>query len=340
MGVLTPKLVSVFEDLLTLDLVRGFDSTGIGFVNQKYQLTTLKHTCWPYELMRAPSYAKLMGHHNVCLIGHNRAATKGSVTKENAHPFMHDGIVLAHNGTLDQPGKLPDYSHKDSKTDSEAICKAVSKLGIKEAWKLVCGAATLVFWDRKTNSLNFVSNNQRPFHFCYVNNKTAVVWASDENMLKAALNRRDVDIDNKEIISPHRDRLYTITIPEKKGALLVEKTDLDPFSFHVARRGYHHGDSEYWPQQDELWQDRAKRARVATAAESFRGGHGTVTTPPFNLNKNDAMSEEDFNKAIEDCLFCERSVKGQFKECTIIDTRSAACKKCSDVAAREHIRLN
>lgn len=333
MGTLTPKLVYAFHDLLNLDMMRGFDSTGVGFVTDRGKVTSLKHTCWPYELILTKEYQGLIHQRNACLIGHNRAATRGTVTKDNAHPFIHGHIMLAHNGTLDNPHKLPDYDNKSGKTDSEAICQAFAKLGVAEAWKLVVGAATVVFWDSKASALNILSNSQRPFHFCYVNGGTAVVWASERDMLDKVLNRRGIAIDNKEVIIPYKDRLYTMT-RGNKGVLSVTKTDLEPFSFSLSRPRVHRGDTEYTGSgSDHVWLDRTSRAGRLT-------GKSSVSQLPFNLKKEEAITEETFENLYQDCLFCEKPLKGLFKGSTPIDPRSAACPKCTQVAIRECIRIN
>src|SRR3546814_11475199 len=74
-------------------------------------------------------FGDLMKRTHLMLFGHNRAATKGAVNQENAHPFNHGDIVGCHNGTLYNVTNLDD--HKDFKVDSENIFYDMSRNGAK-----------------------------------------------------------------------------------------------------------------------------------------------------------------------------------------------------------------
>ncbi|MSE24831.1 hypothetical protein GKC32_10305, partial [Lactobacillus curvatus] len=62
------------------------------------------------------------------LMGHNRWATKGKINERNAHPFEHDHIIGAHNGTLRNQHLLP--NHLDFEVDSDNIFHAMSTIGV------------------------------------------------------------------------------------------------------------------------------------------------------------------------------------------------------------------
>lgn len=333
MGVLTPKLVTVFQDLINFDMVRGYDSTGVGFVNLKNIATVVKDTVLPYELLLTPEYQKFIKDKNVCLMGHNRAATKGNVIAENAHPFQHGHITMAHNGTLTNPHRLPDYFANQNKTDSEAICSAISKLGVVAAWKLVVGAATIVYWNAEDHSFNILSNDERPFHFCYVNGGTALAWASEEPMLKAALMRRGVEIDNKgEIIKPFKNRHYKVQFG-KKGVLSVTKTDLEPFS--VPAPLLPRVSSGVWPERGG--HQHGGYVRIKGKKKYI----DTTNVLPFDKTQQPkkALTELEFHALYKKCVFCYEPLANEFKEAVIIDSRSAACEMCAKTAAKECVRL-
>jgi len=57
------------------------------------------------------------------VIAHVRAASSGGVSIENTHPFIVDGLVFAHNGTVKD---LPLDGRAEGKTDSELIALLVA----------------------------------------------------------------------------------------------------------------------------------------------------------------------------------------------------------------------
>ncbi|MBN1677383.1 MAG: class II glutamine amidotransferase [Candidatus Thermoplasmatota archaeon] len=60
------------------------------------------------------------------LIGHARAASKGDSRIENAHPFVIDGVVLAHNGTI-YDLEAPEGMVPKGESDSELLAMILSQ---------------------------------------------------------------------------------------------------------------------------------------------------------------------------------------------------------------------
>lgn len=114
---------------------------------------------------------------------HARAATIGSVTAENAHPFVHGHVIGMHNGTINKDFKGKD----DYETDSEALIKLIADDGIKKAVDEIGygGAYALVWLDTKDYTLNFIRNTHRPLHF--LNYGNTLYWSSDKKDLAYAL---------------------------------------------------------------------------------------------------------------------------------------------------------
>src|SRR5690606_5675856 len=121
----------LFEGLLMLNVYRGKDSTGVvrinelkkgvpyaqvkravvsspGFVASKYGHDML----YDLDKKEAKDTSKTTGY-----IGHCRAATKGEIKVQNAHPFRFDHTIGVHNGTIHGSFK----GSKDFETDSEAL---------------------------------------------------------------------------------------------------------------------------------------------------------------------------------------------------------------------------
>src|SRR3546814_3056993 len=107
-------------------------------------------------------FGDLMKRTHLMLFGHNRAATKGAVNQENAHPFNHGDIVGCHNGTLYNVTNLDD--HKDFKVDSENIFYDMSRNGAKATIAKLQGAFALCWYDESNRTVNLVRNSQRPMY--------------------------------------------------------------------------------------------------------------------------------------------------------------------------------
>ena len=81
----------VFNNMLFLDTLRGWDSTGVFGVSNVGNVGILKAAINAPNFMQTQEYKDFMAEavkNGMCLIGHNRAATRGSVTDANAHPFV------------------------------------------------------------------------------------------------------------------------------------------------------------------------------------------------------------------------------------------------------------
>ena len=80
----------VFSQLLWADTLRGEDSTGVFGVNKYGNIDYLKTTGHAGNLVTTKEYQDFeddifSDYHMV--VGHNRKATRGTVTDENAHPL-------------------------------------------------------------------------------------------------------------------------------------------------------------------------------------------------------------------------------------------------------------
>ena len=188
--------LSAFEQLLYADVLRGKDSTGVFVVNSTgKEIRGAKEASPAYEFMRHNDWKALRQfavNQGRGIIGHNRAATKGSVTDDNAHPFREGNIVMVHNGTL-----YGDYAKQiDVKVDvdSHAICHLLNEHGTDEVEKVINkieGAYALIWFDKRDGSYNFLRNAQRPLYHCY--NNDGWWWGSEDSMLEWVLDRTNKD---------------------------------------------------------------------------------------------------------------------------------------------------
>jgi len=185
--------VDAFDNLLYIDALRGMDSTGVFVVDRSGSMDLAKEASASFYYRQDHEYKKLLTkafQSGRALVGHNRAATKGEVVDENAHPFVvDDRITLCHNGTL--WGDFRQLTKQKVEVDSHAIAHKIHEKGddVEAALQEVNGAYALIWHDFKHNTLNFVRNAQRPLHWVEV--KDGWIWASEANMIEWILARYD-----------------------------------------------------------------------------------------------------------------------------------------------------
>lgn len=280
----------IFNQLLLFDSIRGMHSTGSAFVRRfESEMSVVKRVGHPFNLFNSDEYQEMMAtrHTYKVLLGHNRHATLGAKTELNAHPFMFENIVGAHNGTLDRLSVMDLHNYEVYDTDSEAIFSTINKYGIDHTVKLLAGAWALTFYDKKANTINFLRNSKRPLHYCYSADRTTLIWASELEMLKYVLARAGKKVEQEEfkeedgsitksdkfyVTNP--DTLYTwqvpagvmgkFDLPTQKDAKGVEHKTTDFFTNWTAHRHHNH------------------TVGVGTTAGTVKGHHGTskLILPP------------------------------------------------------------
>lgn len=201
---------NAFKLLLQLDTIRGSHSTGVMSVGSTVgDFTWLKQVGTPWELFEEEDWPKMMRRTHRMLCGHNRAATIGKVTANNAHPFQHEHICGVHNGTLDNVWRLED-GHKHD-VDSSAIYANIAKNGIEETLKKIDGAATLVWYDAEEHKVFLVRNEKRPLCMTKSEDGRTYFWASEGWMLQVALGK--CNIKHGEIVEVEAGKLISFKVP-------------------------------------------------------------------------------------------------------------------------------
>lgn len=187
----------VFSELLLMDVVRGPHSTGAGFVDrQTEEFSVVKEPGHPFNLFDRLEYDKAMANgfiHKV-VMGHNRYATVGERTEANAHPFQFNHIMGMHNGTLDKLSHQALHNHEAYGTDSEAVFATINHSSIDETMKVMSGAWALVWFDNRDHKLHMIRNDRRPLHYCYTEDRSTLLWASEAEMLRYVMTRRSKKI--------------------------------------------------------------------------------------------------------------------------------------------------
>lgn len=188
------KLMSAFKDMLTVNQLRGTDSTGVVRVNSSGGYKYKKSLGTPNYLMETKFFDKEIDVVGAkALIGHCRAKTIGDNIVANAHPFEHGDIIGVHNGTL--RGHYTMEGARDFDVDSDWLYWHISQYGLKETISQLDndGAWALVYWDNKQKTLNFIRNDKRPLWLAHTKDQQAMLWASEPWFFSAAT-RRGVEL--------------------------------------------------------------------------------------------------------------------------------------------------
>jgi len=154
-----------------MDTLRGYDSTGVCLVRNDYTARVVKKATWAPSFLMSKAFDetdKQLYNNGKIFMGHNRKATVGEISSENAHPFIvNNELVLMHNGSL------PTHKHlADTTVDSEAIAQylhanwdeAADAKAKADLLAKIGGAWALVWYDLRTEKLNIVRNAQRPLY--------------------------------------------------------------------------------------------------------------------------------------------------------------------------------
>lgn len=188
----------MFRDMLIFDTVRGMDSTGVLAVPYQPKDYWVEKQVGTPESLFAFAEAKHIDDRGMItgfkriLLGHNRAATRGSITAENAHPFDFERLVGVHNGSLWDTSELT--GDKKFDVDSQMLYHHINDKGIEDAWKNFQGPAALVWWDKEDDVIRMVRNQDRPLFLMKSKREDIVFWASEPWMIKVAAERNNVDL--------------------------------------------------------------------------------------------------------------------------------------------------
>lgn len=180
---------------LVVDTLRGEDSTGIFYQtheNSKAPSGYSKAVRDGYSFVNSPNYEAAMKQAQKMrfCIGHNRAATMGSVDTESAHPFREETVTGCHNGTIHGGLNGLPISLAESKAglDSRCIMMNLAASAPEDARKDILskldGAFMLVWHDSRDGSLNFARNNTRTFHIAQSYDQETLFFASEAGTLQ------------------------------------------------------------------------------------------------------------------------------------------------------------
>ena len=283
------KQLEVFETLLFLDTLRGEDSTGVFAVNNIGNVGIAKDAVTGENFLKTDAwkeYRSQLFKDGWAVVGHNRKATRGSISAENAHPFwIEDKLVLVHNGSFNGS-----HAHlKNVEVDSHAIAHTLAEHGandVQGALQKVNAAYALIWYDIENKAMNFIRNDQRPLTWC----ETSDAWyyASDYKMLEFALHRAGEKILEKIWEFPEHNHHKWILKDDKSSA--VQSVLIDAKYKYTGTYDY------------KQYQNRPPHSRHAFAGAYEMDGMGCSTQGWWD-------NQDDFNAAIRELADEQKQVE-------------------------------
>jgi glucosamine 6-phosphate synthetase-like amidotransferase/phosphosugar isomerase protein len=231
------RLCSYLRDAIVANSLRGFDSTGIvqATKDKKHLVFTNKAAVDGVRFIANPDNHFFLrdADDTAFTFVHNRAATRGVIKEENAHPFQHtndndEWLIGCHNGTLSG------WSARDHEVDSDWALAQIAEDGI-DAFEKFDGAFTFVWYgDREgTDVLNIARNSQRPMFVAYIKGEDRMLFASEYLMMVWLAERNGLSLD-EEIIDLEPGYLYQFSTDNPRE---FKKTHLPTYKVkpkHVA----------------------------------------------------------------------------------------------------------
>lgn len=343
MGQPTNKSLFTFELLLSVSVTRGRDSTGVAAIKreEKDKVVIVKDVMWPHELFRSKEYEnKIMGDADKshCYIGHSRSATIGKITKENAHPIQYGDITLVHNGTLKKHIETDDEDSPKFNTDSQSIAWAISSKGINWTWGNLDGAASLIYYDKRKNTLNIITNGERPLFFATTKGNRYLFIASEEWMIRNVCHRMNFKLKKDKLYYPNDDMLFSFKYDIEKRKISEsgghDIKPLDKWGAFGKRTAKVYGEwitkngVRRWVKVEEKSEEKIK-AQLKENKEALQ--EFLYDTEPVQ-----EIDEKDFYEKYEFCSLCQAKLK--YPDFMIIDDDLIACGNCTTIDEMEKIR--
>lgn len=212
----TKEDIKILKQLIEVNTLRGADSTGLFYVNEFNNIYGIKDNIPGYNFTNTKDCEDIFADiylSGVAAFAHNRFATLGHKTAENAHPFTKDHICLIHNGTI--------YNHRKfdntCNVDSQAITNAFARDGHSKVIPDIDGAYAFIWTDLKENKIFILRNEERPLWVIETN--TTFYIGSEARMLDWIVGR-NIKLLTKDTNAYFENHyLYSIDLNDRAAGL-------------------------------------------------------------------------------------------------------------------------
>lgn len=191
----------MIHDGMVVNSLRGMDSTGVFQRDKKNVTFTHKLAVNGAEFVKDKYTLSFIDDADqaVYTVVHNRAATEGSVSEANAHPFealdeqTYNYTCGVHNGTL--AGWKTKPRGGEFEVDSQWAITHINSYG-NDAFKDFSGAYAMV-WnsDHEGGVLKMARNSARPLYFVFVKDEDRMVFASEYQMITWIAERNNIILE-------------------------------------------------------------------------------------------------------------------------------------------------
>jgi hypothetical protein len=317
-----------FTKMLYVDTLRGWDSTGVFSVNNYNNVQIHKAALAGPDFIRTQEYAKFTkeaAHEALILVGHNRAATRGTIKDANAHPFWVDNnIILVQNGTY-----YGSHDHiKKTEVDTEALAHLFAEQDDEiKAIQEINAAYVLVWYNVKKRTLYITRNDDRPLYIAkspgnslfFASEKETLEWVQEKNALR--YNSTPYMVAPHVLVKIAFDaggdyELDNIDVPQKPKAVVL-------YPFHGTFQTY----------EDVPWKNKTPAPHY-----TGRGATGTIEStirefirdsrPELLLSSEElASTREAFDH------FCKRTAQEQQKVSPTPSNKTSALIALTDYSA-------
>ena len=244
--------------------------------------------------------------------------------------------------------------------DSERIFASIADRGIDWTWARIHGAATLVWYDCRNQSINIITNGKRPFSYAFTSGER-FFFASEGWMIEKLVYRKLTNADKDlKLNHPRVDVHYSIKIG-KKNKLAWSSRKLDPPTYkrQAAQSYYRSGKdwleeeddvfgTHYVPSWDRHWKpqhqknqkplfpnrDNSDRKEYADRLKNWFGKNGNSGATENDDNKvtmknGMEITREEYDKSTKDCMWCAEAVG--WGDAVIYDADSVVCSECYEI---------